>query len=54
MADIPDFTYILFDNICDIIGPSEEWPEGILKLFWTRNLKHGVDLFYAVSLLSMD
>ena len=40
MADIPDFAYILFDDICDIIGPSEEWPEGFLKLFWTRNLKH--------------
>ena len=39
MAEIPDFAYI-FDNICDIIGPSNEWPEGILKLFWTKNLKH--------------
>ena len=32
MLEYPDYAYILFDDICDIIGPSDEWPEGILKL----------------------
>ena len=40
MLEYPDYAYILFDDICDIIGPSDEWPEGILKLFWSRNVKH--------------
>ena len=41
MSDIiPDYAYILFDDICDIIGPSNEWPEKILKLFWTQNVTH--------------
>ena len=41
MSDIiPDYAYMLFNNICDIIGPSNEWPEKILKFFWTQNVKH--------------
>ena len=40
MSDIPDYAFILFDDICDIIGPSSEWPEKILKLSWTPNVKH--------------
>ena len=40
MADYPDYAYILFDNICDIIGPSDEWPKRILELFWSREIKH--------------
>ena len=40
MSEYPDYAYILFDDICNIIGPSDEWPEGILKLFWSRNVKH--------------
>ena len=40
MSEFPDYAYILFDDICNIIGPSDEWPEGILKLFWSRNVKH--------------
>ena len=36
MSEIPDYAYILFDDICEIIGPSDEWPEGILKLFWQK------------------
>ena len=26
MSDILDYAYILFDDIYDIIGPSDEWP----------------------------
>ena len=33
MADYPDYAYILFDDICKIIGPSDEWPKRILELF---------------------
>ena len=40
MENILDDTYILFDDICNIIGPSDEWPLGILKLFWRPNAKH--------------
>ena len=40
MSDIPDYAYILFDDICNVIGPSNEWLEKILKLFWSRNVKH--------------
>ena len=38
--NFPDYAYILFDDICDIIGASDNWPERILKLFWTRNISH--------------
>ena len=40
MAEIPDYSYILFDDICDIIGPSDEWPLSILKMFWRPNSRH--------------
>ena len=40
MADYPDYAYILFDHICNIIGPSDEWPKRILELFWSREIKH--------------
>ena len=40
MADYPDYAYILFDDICDIIGPSDEWPKRMLELFWSRDIKH--------------
>ena len=40
MADIPDYAFILFDDICDIIGPSDEWPLSILKMFWRPNTRH--------------
>ena len=40
MASLPDYAWILFDDICDIIGPSEQWPKKILDLFWPRNVKH--------------
>ena len=36
--DFPDYAYILFDDICDIIGPSEHWPERVLKLFWSKHI----------------
>ena len=39
-ADIPDYAYILFDDICDIIGPAEEWPVVIRTLFWTPGVTH--------------
>ena len=38
--EIPDFAYILFDDICDVMGPSDEWPLGILKIFWRPNTSH--------------
>ena len=40
MAEIFDYTYILFDDICNIIGPSDEWPVSILKMFWRPNTRH--------------
>ena len=45
MSDIannlfPDYAYIFFSDICDIIGPSDQWPERILDLFWSKNVKH--------------
>ena len=39
-SEYPDYAYILFDDICDIIGPSEQWPKKILELFWSRNVGH--------------
>ena len=38
--EILDYAYILFDNICDVVGPSDEWPLGILKIFWRPNSSH--------------
>ena len=38
--EIPDFAYILFDDICDVVGLSDEWPLGILKIFWRPNTSH--------------
>ena len=35
--------HILFDDICDAVGPSDEWPLSILKLFCKSNVRH---LFY--------
>ena len=26
---IPDYAYILFDDMCDVVGPSDKWPLGI-------------------------
>ena len=40
MAEFPDYAYILWDDICDIIGDSENWPTKIKKLFWSKNVKH--------------
>ena len=37
---IPDYALILFDDICDIVGPSEEWPSVIRELFWSPNVTH--------------
>ena len=37
---IPDYAYILFDDICDIIGPADEWPTVIRTLFWTPSCTH--------------
>ena len=39
-SEFPDYVYILFDDICDIIGSSEEWPKRISELFWSRNITH--------------
>ena len=39
-SEYPDYAYILFDDICDIIGPSEQWPKKILELFWSQNVGH--------------
>lgn len=30
----------LWEDIQDIIGPSELWPRWIRDLFWTKNLTH--------------
>ena len=30
----------MFDDICDIVGPSEEWPSVIRELFWQPNVTH--------------
>ena len=38
MAEFPDYAYILWDDICDIIGDSENWPNKIKKLFGPRML----------------
>ena len=39
-AGVPDYAFILFDNICDIIGPAEEWPTVIRNLFWSPSVTH--------------
>ena len=39
-SEYPDYAYILFDDICGLIGPSEHWPKKILELFWSRNVGH--------------
>ena len=39
-SEYPDYAYIIFDDICDIIGPSEQWPKKIFELFWSRNVVH--------------
>ena len=46
-SEYPDYAYILFDqaDICDIIGPSEQWPKKILELFWSQNVGHQWDRF---------
>lgn len=31
---------LLWDDICDIIGPSDLWPASMVKLFWSNNPKH--------------
>ena len=50
-SEIPDYAYILFDDICDIIGPSEQWPKKFLELFWSRNVGHW-DQIYALYICS--
>ena len=40
MAEFPEYAYILWDNICDIVGDSENWPTKIKKLFWSKNVRH--------------
>ena len=58
MEEIPDYTYILFDEICNIIGPSDEWSLSILKLFWRPHTKHWerfiLSIFVAVNGLNPD
>ena len=44
MSWYPDYAYILWDDICNIIGPEDEWPTKIHSLFWMPNCKH-VDRF---------
>ena len=44
MSYPPDYAYILWDDICDIIGQEDEWPTKIRNLFWQPNCKH-VDRF---------
>ena len=40
MEEILDYAYILFYDKYNIIGPSDEWPLSILKLFWRPHTKH--------------
>ena len=40
MSDFPDYAFILWDDICDIIGDSDKWPTKIKNLFWSRNVTH--------------
>ena len=39
-SGIPHYAYLLFDDICDIIGPADEWPTVIRNLFWTPACNH--------------
>ena len=34
-SEYPDYAYIFFDDICDIIGPSGQCPKEIFELFWS-------------------
>ena len=36
----PDRYITLWTDILDIIGPTENWPKIIRKLFWTKDVKH--------------
>ena len=40
MEDILDYAYVLFNNVCDVVGPSDEWSILILILFWRPHTKH--------------
>ena len=40
MSSPPDYAWILFDDICDIIGHADEWPSNIRQLFWSGNVTH--------------
>ena len=40
MPEIPDYAYILWDDIQDIIGPVNIWPKSMIRLFWKPNLSH--------------
>ena len=39
-SGIPHYAYLLFDDICDIIGPADQWPTVIHNLFWTPACNH--------------
>lgn len=34
--------YEMWESIQDIIGPADEWPHFIRRLFWTRGVKHNM------------
>ena len=40
MASPPNYAWILFDDICDIIGHADEWTSNIRQSFWSRNVTH--------------
>ena len=38
--DIPDHVYLLWDDICEVIGDPEKWPSVMRTLFWDPNIGH--------------
>ena len=38
--DIPDHVYLLWDDICEVIGDPDKWPTVMRTLFWAPNIGH--------------
>ena len=40
MSCNPYYAYILWDDMCDIMVPENEWPSKICHLLWTPKCKY--------------